>query len=105
LPQTKPVAPAPTPENKSAPALEAPGDITDGRRFIQAGVFGEPENAAKLVNKLREAKLPAKEMPLTLGERQFTRVVIGPYQTVAERNAALNIVRTVGPADATFVRG
>ena len=105
LPRTRPVAPAPAPENKSATALEAPGDITDGRHFIQAGVFGEPENATRLVNKLRAAKLPAKEMPLILGERQFTRVVIGPYQTVAGRNAALDIVRRVGPADAALVRG
>lgn len=87
------------------PAPEASGNIADGRYFIQAGVFGEPGNATRLVAKLRAADLPAKKMPLILGERRFTRVLIGPYRTNAERNTALEIVRKLGPADATPVRG
>lgn len=89
----------------SAPAPDGAGDITDGRHFIQAGVFGQPEIAARLVEKLRAADLPASELPLTLGERQLTRVLVGPYRTIAERDSALETVRKLGPADATPARG
>ena len=90
-----------------APALAPDGaeGITDGRHFIQAGVFGQPEDAARLVEKLRAADLPVNELPLTLGERQLTRVLVGPYQTIAERDSALETVRKLGPADATPARG
>jgi cell division septation protein DedD len=108
--EAQPVAspPAPQPEPRppaSAPAAEDAGDITDGRHFIQAGVFDQPENAARLVEKLRAADLLAIELPLTLGERQLTRVLVGPYQTIAERDSALETVRKLGPADASPARG
>ena len=89
----------------SVSAPDGAGDITDGRHFIQAGVFGQPENAARLVEKLRAADLPASELPLTLGERQLTRVLVGPYRTIAERDSALETVRKLSPADATPARG
>jgi cell division septation protein DedD len=99
--------PAPPPEAAPAPAPapDGTGDISDGRHFIQAGVFGQPGNAARLVEKLRAAGLPADQRPLTLGERQLTRVLVGPYQTIAERDAALETVRKLGPADAIPARG
>jgi len=108
--KAQPVAGAPAPQPVVGPAgpVSAPvtsGDITDGRHFIQAGIFGQPENAARLVEKLRAADLPANELPLTLGERQLTRVLVGPYRTIAERNTALETVRKLGPADATPARG
>ena len=88
-----------------APAPNAAGEITDGRHFIQAGVFGQPGNAARLVERLRAAELPVTGLPLTVGERQVTRVLVGPYRTIAERDTALETVRTLGPADATPTRG
>ena len=103
-----PVISAPAPLPVVRPADRAPvaaGDITDGRHFIQAGVFGQPENATRLVAKLRAADLPVSERPLTAGERQLTRVLVGPFQTEAERDTALESVREIGPADAAPVRG
>ena len=96
-PEARPGAPAPAPDGD--------GNITDGRHFIQAGVFSQPENAARLVEKLCAADLPASELPLILGEWQFTRVLVGPYRTIAERDSALETVRKLGPAVATPVRG
>ena len=99
-------SPAPPPKVRPAdPTPAAAGDITDGRRFIQAGVFSQPGNATRLVAILRAADLPAIELPLILGERQFTRVLVGPYQTTAERDTALESVREIGPTDATPVTG
>jgi cell division septation protein DedD len=86
-------------------APDGAGDITDGRHFIQAGVFGQPENAARLVEKLRAADLPANKLPLTVGERQLTRVLVGPYQAIVERDSALEAVRKLGLPDATPARG
>lgn len=106
--EAQPGASPPAPRPKARPGAPAPdqaGDITDGRHFIQAGVFGLPGNATRLVEKLRAADLLAIELPLTIGERQFTRVLVGPYRTVAERDIALETVRKLGPADATPARG
>jgi cell division septation protein DedD len=108
--EAQPVASPPVPRPKAGPgapasAPDGAGDITDGRHFIQAGVFGQPEDAARLVEKLRAADLPASELPLTVGERRVTRVLVGPYRTIAERDTALETVRKLGPADATPARG
>jgi cell division septation protein DedD len=91
--------------NPTATEPDGSGDITDGRYFVQAGVFSQAENATRLVGTLRAAGLPANELPITLGTRQFMRVLVGPYQTVAKRNAALETVRRIGPSDATTSRG
>jgi hypothetical protein len=88
-----------------APAPDRAGEITDGRHFIQAGAFDRPGNAAQLIEKLRAADLPVTGQAVTFGERQVTRVLVGPYRTIAERDTALETVRTLGPADATPARG
>jgi cell division septation protein DedD len=108
--EAQPVAGIPAPQPMARPAEPAPvpdgtGDIPDGRNFIQAGLFSQPEDAARLVEKLRAADLPANEFSLTVGARQFTRVLVGPFRTIAERDSALETVRKLGPADATPARG
>lgn len=112
-PLTQPVAQSvpqraaqPTAQPKVQPAAgPAAADITDGRHYIQAGVFRDPENAAQLAATLTAAALPVHNQALTLGGRAATRVLVGPYATVAERNAALATVRALGPADAIPARG
>jgi cell division septation protein DedD len=80
-------------------------EILDGRYFVQAGVFSRTDNATRLVEILRAANLLANALPIMLGEKQFTRVLVGPYYNVAERNTALEIVRQVGASDAVLARG
>jgi rare lipoprotein A len=106
-PQPQPI-PQPEPQpavQSAAPAADtataaAAGEITDGRRFIQVGVYGKPEYAAWLVAAARAADLPTAERPLSSGNRTLTRLLVGPFDTVAERNAALKTVRSLGAADA-----
>ncbi len=105
IPQTVNSPPPTQKVNPTATEPDGSGDITDGRHFVQAGVFSQAENATRLVGTLRAAGLPANELPITLGTRQFMRVLVGPYQTVAKRNAALETVRRIGPSDATTSRG
>jgi uncharacterized protein (TIGR02246 family) len=87
-----------------AAVLDGSGDIVDGRPFVQAGVFSQPENATRLAATLRAADLPANEHPAMLGQRQFTRVLVGPFQTIAERNSAQEVIKRIGPTDAFPVR-
>lgn len=94
-------APAPLP----ATSAETAGTLTDGLPYIQAGIFGEPGNAERLVALLRENGLPAEARPLAAGERTLVRVLVGPFGTSADRDAALTAVRAIGPADATPVKG
>ena len=93
-PTVRSVPPAPSEPSE-------PSDIADGRRFIQAGVFSQPENATRLVATLRGADLPANQRSITLGERKLTLVLVGPFQTIAERTDALEVIRRIGPSDAT----
>jgi cell division septation protein DedD len=74
-------------------------------RFIQAGIFGDAANADRLIERLRANGLPAQAIPMGTGERSFTRVLVGPFDTAAGRDAALQTVRTIGPADAMPVGG
>lgn len=102
---TNVIIPTPRPEAAPAsPVSDASGEITDGMHFIQAGIFGQPENAARLMKKLSAANLSVYQLPLILSGRLLTRVLIGPYQSVAERKTALETVRRLGPSDATFIR-
>ena len=87
-----------------AAVLDGSGDIVDGRPFVQVGVFSQPENATRLAAKLRAADLPANEQPVMFGQRQFIRVLVGPFKTIAERNSALEIIKRIGIADAVVAR-
>lgn len=112
----EPVASAPTaPEPAAAPppAAAAPeeaptgGEVAtpaDGRAFIQAGSFGVAANAANLAKRLSDAGLPAQTRGPGPGGT-LTRVIVGPFATRAERDAALARIRALGLPDATAVRG
>lgn len=106
-------APEPEPENevaaiepvKAEPTMtQSEGKIADGKPFVQAGIFGVKENADRLIRKIKNAGFPALGKPLTSNGRQLTRVISGPYQSKAERDAALGAIRKMGPKDATPVR-
>jgi cell division protein FtsN len=110
---TPPAQPAPQDAEQIEPVAAAPADTppagaggpADGLRYIQAGIFGEPDNAARLASRLRAAGLPADTRELTLGARHFTRVIIGPYHDIAARDDALEAVRQIGAVDPIPVRG
>jgi len=113
-PEPQPVAaPEPEPAEEAVEVAAAPppadtgtgttGEIADGRPFIQAGIFGVPENVNRLIRRIEEAGLPAEGRPITLNGRELTRVVSGPYTSVEARNDALRRIRALGPSDATPV--
>jgi len=85
-----------SPDPEPASALDRP--------FIQAGIFAVSENARRLVRRIREAGYPAEGKPMTFNGREALRVVAGPFATAAERGAALDAIRNLGPSDAVPVR-
>lgn len=85
-------------------AAQLAGKIADGKPYVQAGIFGVKENADRLIRKIKNAGFPALGKPLTSKGRELTRVISGPYESKAERDAALVAIRKMGPKDATPVR-
>jgi len=87
----------------TASSTTSGGEISDGKPFIQAGIFGVPENVDRLIKKIKDAGLPALGRPLTVEGKTLTRVLSGPYDSTSARDAALAKIRKMGPSDATPV--
>jgi cell division protein FtsN len=89
----------------AAPQPAIQGAISDGLRYIQAGIFADPANATRLIGQLQAAGLSAKALIMQRGTRNLTRVLVGPFDSIEARDEALSTVRRIGPEDATPVRG
>jgi len=70
--------------------------------FINVGLFGVPENAAKAHAKLLEAGLPSVMKELKSKTRQI-RVRVGPYETPAQVEAAAQKIKSL-QLDASIVQ-
>ncbi len=91
LGQSAPVAPA-TPR----PAASAPAETPAAGRFVvNVGLFGDANNARNALVKLMDAELPvvSKEIRFPKGNR--TRIQVGPFDTLAEADAAADKVRAL----------
>lgn len=89
---------------------EAAGDGTAAlsaldRPFVQVGLFGLPENAERLVEKLKSKGIPAIPRPTTAGGKEFSRVLVGPFKDRSDRDRVLEMVRELGLTDAMPVKG
>lgn len=62
--------------------------------FINVGLFGMPENAAKAHAKLLEAGLPSVMKELKAKTRQI-RVRVGPYASQAQADAAAEKIKAL----------
>jgi outer membrane protein len=86
-------APAPAPVVASAPPAPASAAKLGGRWAIQLGAFGRPGAPQALFARLA-SRIGAKE-PVYLPAGRVTRLLVGPYNSGAEAEAAC---RTLGPA-------
>ncbi|BDT71858.1 hypothetical protein os4_13860 [Comamonadaceae bacterium OS-4] len=94
LGQSAPVRPA-TPVTPR-PAAVAPADAPEANRFVvNVGLFADANNARNALVKLMDAELPvvSKEIRFPKGNR--TRVQVGPFDTLAEADAAADKVRAL----------
>lgn len=90
---TRASTPRPRASAPTAPAEPAP------RRqlYINAGLFGDPDNARRAHARLREAGLPASTAQVRSSSgRLLTRVRAGPFTSAAAANAAMAQVQLLG---------
>ncbi|MCL5777572.1 SPOR domain-containing protein [Limibaculum sp. FT325] len=71
--------------------------------MIQVGLFGVPANAARMLARLDAGGFAARGIPVTMGGRDFTRVVAGPFADPAEFDRAMALIRESGIDDAYAV--
>ena len=92
-PAKKPKAVASAPAQKTSAA--ATGKAAANKSFfVNVGLFGVPENAAKAHAKLLEAGLPSVMKELKAKTRQI-RVRVGPYSSQAQADAAVEKIRAL----------
>lgn len=72
--------------------------------FVQIGIFSVQENATNTGQALRSVGLEPTIYDQSTNGRQFWRVVVGPADSVATRDAILENVQALGFDDAFFVR-
>ena len=86
-------APAPKPKSSS---LRKP--------YLQIGIFGVEANARGAVSSMSAKGLSASMSKLTLNNKPFWRVIVGPAATTAEMSALRKTVTAAGFADAYAVK-
>lgn len=90
-------APVPPPSQVTPrPAAAAPAEVPEANRFVvNVGLFADANNARNALVKLMDAELPvvSKEIRFPKGNR--TRVQVGPFDTLAEADAAADKVRAL----------
>lgn len=89
----------PQPSAARTPSAGAPDQA-----YVQIGIFSVQENATNTGQALRSVGLEPTIYDQSSNGRQFWRVVVGPADSEATRDAILENVRELGFDDAFFVR-
>ena len=72
------------------------GSIASSKQyFVNAGLFADQNNALNAHSRLIDAGLPAVKSPVTGPRGKFTRVRVGPYETLAEAHSVADKIRTL----------
>jgi len=103
VPEEAASQPAATASAPAAPAAPATAGSDLDRAFVQIGIFSVQENANNTGQALRNAGLVPTIYDQSTNGRRFWRVVVGPAETSADRDAMLSTVRGLGFGDAFFV--
>ena len=85
------------------PALK-PKPSSLGKPYLQIGIFGVEANARGAVSSMSAKGLSASMSKLTLNDKPFWRVIVGPAATTAEMSAMRKTVTAAGFADAYAVK-
>ena len=90
-PPKKPVPPKPKSPEPSPPVSEG--------WWVQVASFGDADNAARLVAKLKDSGLPARRESVKISQRTLYRVLVGPFDGKAAADAARGRVILLGFSD------
>lgn len=102
-------ATAPTPTVAATPLTDAPAPAAPAKTsplskpYVQIGIFSVEANAKRTADQLRAAGVVPTITQSSSAGKTFYRVLIGPAQTKAERDALLATAKGQGFADAYFV--
>jgi hypothetical protein len=87
---------------------DAPAQASTSKRlskpYLQIGIFGVEANARGTVSSLIAKGLSASMSRLTLNNKPFWRVIVGPASTTANMSEMIKIVKAAGFADAYAVK-
>jgi cell division septation protein DedD len=83
---------APAQADKPTP----PAYIQKSKFYVNVGLFADENNARNAHTKLVDAGLPALQQDVKGTKGKFTRVRVGPLETLAEAETAAEKVRTLG---------
>ena len=101
LPQPSTPAPSAPPVTVvNAPAAKVPGADA---MFIQAGVFGDHENARRRVEVLLAAGLELASLEEISRPRPLHRVRVGPFASIEEFDLSMRRIRELGISDARLL--
>jgi len=93
-----PVASAPAAKPVKAPLAptQAKAPPQDKKFYVNVGLFADENNARNAHTKLVDAELPALKQEVRGPKGKFTRVRVGPFETMAEADTAADKIRTLG---------
>ncbi|MCP1168863.1 SPOR domain-containing protein [Limimaricola litoreus] len=103
LPPTQPAEAASAPVEEASPPAPAAQGALD-RPFIQIGIFSVEANARNTATAMEVEGLAARVVVSEIQGATYWRVIVGPADTAAAREAALARVKALGFTDAYFVR-
>lgn len=96
----RPQAAAPdSPASTRPPAPPPPAAVARGEYFVGVGLYATRAYAARVVDTLTAAGLPAIHRPLEVRGEAFEQVVLGPYQTSDDATTGLQRLRQLGGHD------
>ncbi|MEN1926343.1 SPOR domain-containing protein [Luteimonas sp. MJ293] len=100
--------PAEAPASEPAPAAEPaetalPAAVAGGDYAVRFGSYGNSVNADTVVNRLKQANLPASSVRVEVAGQTVWRVHIGPYASRAQAEAVRVRAATIGTNDARVV--
>lgn len=90
--QAKPAEPA----ARAAPAKPASSALEAGSYYINIGVFSDAGNAARVVERLEKARLPALSQTLHSNKGEIVRVRSGPFAKERSADQAAGRIRAMG---------
>ncbi|MGY0632591.1 SPOR domain-containing protein [Luteimonas sp. A478] len=96
-------APAEEPAREVAPEPALPAAVAGGDYAVRFGSYGNSVNAETVVNRLKQADLPASSVRVEVAGQTVWRVHIGPYASRAQAEAVRVRAATIGTNDARVV--
>lgn len=88
-------APVPPAAGRTTATTDAPPSAAASRFVVNVGLFADTNNARNALVKLMDAELPVVSKDIRFPRGNRTRIQVGPFDTLAEADAAADKVRVL----------